>query len=77
MSDFKIFELTGQSALGTHKYKVRATSPAQAMGMCDAALSDSRPGLYVRNWDVAEVRTQCFTHEGCDGADDTHGAVEL
>jgi hypothetical protein len=76
MTDFKIFELTGQSALGTHSFKIRATSSAQAQGIADAAISDRNPGLYVRTWTVNEVRTACFTHEGCDGADNTHEALK-
>jgi hypothetical protein len=75
MSEFKIFELTGTSAMGTHVIKVRATSEAQAMGMADAKVSDRNPGDYVAKWAVSQPRLACFSHEGCDGADDTHDAL--
>lgn len=73
--EYKIYELTGRSAMGTETFKVRASSPAQAMGMCDASVSDARRAP-VADWDVNEVRTACFTHKGCDGADDTHEALK-
>lgn len=74
MSDYKIFELTATTASGTEKFKVRAISSAQAQGICDAAVSDARRAP-VRTWTVNEVATKCFTHPGCDGADDTHEAL--
>jgi hypothetical protein len=75
MDNYKIFELTGQSPLGTHKYNIRALSAAQAMGIADASLASER-SVWVKEWDVAEIRTACFTHPGCDGADDTHEALK-
>lgn len=74
MTEYKIFELTATTAMGTEKFKIRATSSAQAQGIADAAVSDAGRAP-VRTWTVNEVRTACFTHEGCDGADDTHNAV--
>lgn len=74
MTDYKIFELTATTAMGTEKFKIRATSSAQAQGIADAAVSDAGRAP-VRTWTVAEVATKCFTHPGCDGASDTHEAL--
>jgi hypothetical protein len=74
--EFKIYELTATTASGTEKFKIRATSNAQAQGIADAAVSDAGRAP-VRTWTVNEVRTACFSHEGCDGADDTHRALGL
>lgn len=76
MDKYKIYQLTGKSAMGTETFKVRATSSAQAQGICDAAVSDAGR-TPVSTWTVSESRTQCFTHPGCDGADDTHNAVDF
>lgn len=74
MNDYKIFELQAQTASGIEKFKIRATSSAQAQGIADAAVSDAGRAP-VRTWTVNEVATKCFTHPGCDGADDTHEAL--
>lgn len=74
MNDYKIFQLEGTSPLGTHKLKIRALNAAQAQGMADAEVA-SKHSTYVKTWTVEEHRTACFSHEGCDGADDTHEAL--
>lgn len=76
MDNYKIFELEGTSARGTHKLKIRALSEAQAQGIADATVA-SEHSTYVKTWTVRELRTACFSHEGCDGADDTHNALGL
>lgn len=74
MDEYKIYHLTATTASGTEKFKVRAPSEAVAMGMCDAVVADEGRAP-VANWTISESRTMCFTHPGCDGADDTHDAV--
>lgn len=75
-SNYKIYTLTGTSARGSHKLKIRALSEAQAQGIADATVA-SEHGVYVKTWTVEEHRTACFSHEGCDGAEDTHNALGL
>jgi len=76
MTSYKIFELTATTPSGTERFKIRATSSAQAQGIADAQIADAGRAP-VRTWTVNEVRTACFSHEGCDGADDTHRALGL
>lgn len=74
MSEYKIYELTATTASGTEKFKVRAPGEAVAMGMCDAKVSDAGRAP-VKTWTISESRVACFTHKGCDGAEDTHEAL--
>lgn len=74
MDQYRIFHLTATTASGTEKFKIRANSSAQAQGMADAAVADAGRAP-VRTWTVEEHATACFTHPGCDGADDTHEAL--
>jgi hypothetical protein len=71
----KLYELVGDSATGRNKAKVRATSAAQAMGIMDAKLSDQRSAP-VRDWTATEIKTACFTHEGCDGLPATCATID-
>jgi hypothetical protein len=75
MSEYKIFELQATTASGTERFKIRATSSAQAQGIADASVSDAGRAP-VRTWTVNEVATKCFTHPGCDGAENTHEALK-
>jgi hypothetical protein len=75
MDNYKIFQLTGTSPRGEHKLKIRALSEAQAMGIADATVASDH-STWVKEWTVEEHRTACFSHEGCDGADDTHEALK-
>jgi hypothetical protein len=45
------------------------------MGIADATVASDH-STWVKEWTVEEHRTACFTHEGCDGADDTHEALK-
>jgi hypothetical protein len=75
MAEYRIFQLTGTSPRGTHSLKIRALNAAQAQGIADATVASDH-GTYVQTWTVEEHRTACFSHEGCDGADDTHEALK-
>lgn len=75
MAEYRIFHLTGTSERGEHKLKVRALNAAQAQGVADATIA-SEHGTWVKEWKVEEHATACFSHPGCDGADDTHEAMK-